>query len=150
MSHIVLWNSGRSAVATDCKAPSGIVPTQPPRENGAAEETILPGAAPGFFFDYAVEEDRAAVAEDKVYTLDFFQSFDAFNSKYGYKSHNAVLKWYRDKTENTDGSVHFFVENVQVCVPEIVHLKGPEYFFNCEGEWWMWHWCEMVHQKTNY
>ena len=77
MSQKILWGFGRSAVAADVNASPGTVPTQPPRENGAAEHsegTILTGAPPGNFVA-AVEEDHAAVAEDAICTLESFQKF---------------------------------------------------------------------------
>ena len=125
-------------------ASPGTVPTQPPRENGAAEHsegTILTGAPPGNFVA-AVEEDHAAVAEDATYTLEYFQKFGELN--FPNRKHGLVLKWLRSVKEFMSESSHVFHTTMgPVHVPPLIHYHGTS---SCAASSlpWKWRWQEMA------
>ena len=105
-------------------ASPGTVPTQPPRENEAAEHsegTILTGAPPGNFVA-AVEEDHAAVAEDAIYTLEYFQKFGELNPPI--RKHGLPLKWFRSIKEGVRESSHVFHNAKPVHVPPLIVYHG--------------------------
>ena len=120
---------GNVNVANNAEAAAaslGTVPTEPPPGNVNVN-------------------NHAAVAEDKMYDLEYFQNFDlGYNTSY--KKHSRAMIWFRECLERCGRIEDVFRNDAIYEVPSMIDNDGPEYIFvECEcGPWCDWQWQEMV------
>ena len=85
-----------------------------------------------------------AVAEEQVFDLEYFRHLKEFTC--GWKQHNATMKWFREECEKNGTKQMTFSNTEATLVPEMVHAKGTEYWWDNEKPKRLWRWQEMVAQ----
>ena len=80
-----------------------------------------------------------------ILDIDYFRRYEVPNP-YVYKQHNGALTWFRELAEAAGEDALAFSNTGVHSIPELVHAKGTEYYFDRGGTLGTWRWQGMVAQ----